>query len=388
MKILLTILLLNTYLISFGQVTKVYHEGSLPPEEQSRQSLIEKKDELEKEFHRLIGDYNITNPGKLGFGMTDKDAILQIKSKNEALLKRINSAPDLRTLENSLTSIYKQLELKNTETLITIVERNALLNIENADKRLKELNDREQKEKDDYVKNLVKIETQITDTDSKISGLNKEIKKLDDELNSLSKSSNRKSIDDFLTSKRKNKGEGINNDFLASQSKRKTSSNGDFLSGKSSSKNDILSGVSKASNDYTIVSKNGLQGVKDKAGKLLIPFKEWKIKEYRDGIALVELTLETKSFSCGGSAEIFKTGYVDNTGKFLDGYDILSEHGTTYDPHLSSNITISTSGSRGISRAELNRRRELEKKRKEEKRKSCEAEMKRWEINRIRYYSK
>ena len=54
--------------------------------------------------------------------------------------------------------------------------------------------------------------------------------------------------------------------------------------------------ISEASDDadFTIDSKNGLTGVINGSGKVLIPYKDWKIVEYKMGIAKVRKNIERK----------------------------------------------------------------------------------------------
>ena len=126
--------------------------------------------------------------------------------------------------------------------------------------------------------------------------LDTQLRDLDNQLKTLQTSSKTRSIDDFLAKKQPSTVQG---DFLSNTSSNPSSS-GDFLSSSSQPKSDFLAGNQ---NEEFIIDKkaDGLQGVKTKSGRTLIPYKKWEILQYKNGIAKVDLTVERKSFDCATS---------------------------------------------------------------------------------------
>lgn len=136
-----------------------------------------------------------------------------------------------------------------------------------------------------------------------------------------SKSSSSK---DFLASGSSSKKTSTkSNDFLASGSSKNKSN--DILSEKKDSKSDFLDDKTNSS-DYKIDYKDGKVGVISKSGKVLIPYKEWQILTYHNGIAKVSIPLETKKCHCYLQRYYYgyanKIGYVDKSGNFIDGFEV------------------------------------------------------------------
>lgn len=127
------------------------------------------------------------------------------------------------------------------------------------------------------------------------------------------------SIDDFLAQKKQKQPA---NDFLSNKS---SSSSNDFLS-SNENEDDFLS--TKPELKGKIENRDGKEGVVDDKGNILIPFRNWDVVEYKNGIASVSIELETFSNSKQGvgyyTASVYKYGYVDSSGEFLDGYRIKS----------------------------------------------------------------
>jgi hypothetical protein len=72
-------------------------------------------------------------------------------------------------------------------------------------------------------------------------------------------------------------------------------------------------------NSFEIQTKNNLQGVANQAGEILIPFKNWEIKEFKQGIAQVKIKIDQKA-SCTTNHYIgaFKEGFVGQDGHFIE----------------------------------------------------------------------
>lgn len=141
--------------------------------------------------------------------------------------------------------------------------------------------------------------------------------------------------------KRSSRLEWLNNELLLEEAKE--SSLDDELLGMSSSSdsssildesNEELDFLSKTSGvndkDYSIEYKDGKYGVINiKTKKVLIPFRRWDIQSYDDGIAEVRLHLKSETVckvrNGSYSFKIYKKGYVDNTGEFLDEPEIVAD---------------------------------------------------------------
>ena len=209
----------------------------------------------------------------------------------------------------------------------------------------KEYNKRENKE----------VEEEKSDTDeSEIEDfLTEETTTLDD--NFLTENENTSDItdDSFLT-------ESDDEDFLSSGSQD------DFLAGKSSNKT-----------SHKIDYKGSMQGVIDeKTGKVLIPYRNWRINEFTDGLA--EVSIQIDRFECNGIVTAYKVGYVDITGEFLDGYDIDFSH---YQESHYALLKLSTTKSNYDYDPEKERRKKREQERRDRERKE-KARIKRERCNR------
>jgi len=110
-------------------------------------------------------------------------------------------------------------------------------------------------------------------------------------------------------------------DFLANLDRQ---SEGDFLEqmdrelAREGAESDPASGAG-----WLITSRGGQNGVVDRDGETLVPFRDWTITEYRDGIARVERIVARKE--CGGSGtnypywwQIVEIGFVARSGAYLD----------------------------------------------------------------------
>lgn len=179
--------------------------------------------------------------------------------------------------------------------------KNAENNVRNGKNRLSEIDNKQQDKQ--------KLNQQMLELDRELQGLKNKSKTIDNELSSYK--TNSKNINDFLAAKT-SKSNKNNVDFLSKETKT-NSNNTDFLS-KTSTNDDFISKKTEKE-DYTIDYKDGQQGVVSKSGKLLIPYKNWKIVEYKGGIAKVNIDLD--SYSCTGNSLIaYKEGFVDASGNF------------------------------------------------------------------------
>ncbi|PLX13427.1 MAG: hypothetical protein C0598_03625 [Marinilabiliales bacterium] len=123
-----------------------------------------------------------------------------------------------------------------------------------------------------------------------------------------------KSNDDFLAAEASASGD----DFLKEDSKSKDD---DFLS-EDKDDDSFLSDDKKKADDFKIDTKDGKTGVINSKGRILIPYRDWSIIEFKDGVAKISYYFD--KFECNGKtkAYAYKTGYVDSSGDFLDGFKI------------------------------------------------------------------
>lgn len=163
----------------------------------------------------------------------------------------------------------------------------------------------------------------------KIKKLDKEVKSLDEQLKRSEerlrqrKKKKRLSLDDFVKTKSKKvtKTKSLS-DFLTKGSSK--SLTGGSSHKKSKSLADQLGGLESKNDSKTTINiktRNGLTGVVDSRGKVLIPFRKWNIKQYKMGIAEVTIPVNTKVI-CSRSITTYKKGFVNKSGQFVDGYDV------------------------------------------------------------------
>lgn len=179
--------------------------------------------------------------------------------------------------------------------------------------------------------------------------------------------------------------------------KKKNNSNSDFLSKSSASSNDFLSKSNSSSNDFLspsgskdgeITYRDGKQGVVNKAtGKTLIPFKDWRIQKFQSGIALVEIKVDDYNKKCSGAdgsyqANAYKSGFVDHTGTFVDGYEITFSGGWKDKLYLRLNV-----GSDNRSSEEKAAARKRSRQRKALAQEECREAYLAWKENIINTYN-
>ena len=137
----------------------------------------------------------------------------------------------------------------------------------------------------------------------------------------------------------------------------------------------------------------------DDKGNILIPYREWEIKEYDLGIAKVLLKIASKT-ACS-IIYAYKTGFVGSDGNFIGGFQIDFDE---FEPQAAPNLTIihrTENPYRGTTNRakydaweaqqradERRRQREAEQKKKEEelKRKQCQQAANEWKRSIISRY--
>lgn len=200
------------------------------------------------------------------------------------------------------------------------------------------------------------------------------------------------SLDDFLaTSPHRSSTQNTTGDFLASKPSSQKSQSDDFLASDNQNNKDFLSGNQNTTKGK-IQTKGNQQGVISPTGKILIPFREWKIEAYKNGIAKVAITVG--KYSCTGyDAEAHKVGFVDQTGNFLDGFQIEfkdEKYNWVDDSHSGPVIRLTTDSRADVNRShEAYERRQREMKRRFETEKAqCTSEIASWEKQILNQYKK
>lgn len=390
-RISLLLLALNTININ-AQAAKVYSEGG-------QNSISDKQRENGISFLTPITS-NLENAKK---AINKASKLIANATSEKDIINALNLANQAKSFAETGKAAYFKIQ-KRTEknfslNTIYLKELNKNIGVANyylenksrwiADMKIK-------KREEEFLKKggTVKVDNEIKAIENNIQlekkkslKLNKSASLLENELRNLNKVRNKKQITDFLAQKSSPK-KSQSFDFLAKTSKNSSKQNNDFLAKKSTKNEDFLSEVTKADKNFIIDQKGGKQGVKTKSGKVLIPYRNWKIKKYIGGIALVDIIIESKKFDCGEGI-IVKRGYVDNSGKFLDGYDIIGEKVTYYEPYAYRMLLTSTKNSLAQDIAARRRHAKNEKLRKQKKAnkdKTCNLQITKWQINRLKFY--
>lgn len=99
-------------------------------------------------------------------------------------------------------------------------------------------------------------------------------------------------------------------------------SDDDFWSGGSNKKSKGSTKSSRrtqAQNDQVIVEKNG---VKTASGKILIPYRDWLVRSFKDGVAVVSIIERSSDLSVGDCGKVTgyrsTTGSVNNQGEWIE----------------------------------------------------------------------
>lgn len=393
-KLLLTIIILTIFTLpNFCQtVAKVRLEEGVSDSEKRRQDIENQIYSLEKELWKLEGSLNLTNTiSKRHFpNFTDKARVNGEIKRNQEILDKINSNPRLYSLANKINSLSNKINKTSREgKTVKDIEKVARENIRNGNSRLNELNG-EKVEKDNEDAKDAAHENLMAELDRELQLEEQQLLVEKREIEQFVNENKIGSIDDFLSENAKpDKADDF--DFLADES-NSDSGMEDFLA-EDDSKADILNDEAPKNTEFKIDRQGNTQGVIDGNAKVLIPYRNWKIKEYKDGIAKV--AVEIASHSCKGTSTAYKVGFVDGSGEFLDGYAVEFGYIGPYVPFYSGLTIISYDENyydeervreRERKKRE-NKRREEEKKRKARaKRIRCEKEVATWKKRIINQY--
>lgn len=284
------------------------------------QEILKKEKSLSKqktELHSIIA--------KSTFGFRPSKGSAKAKYENlivdsRNILRKIdegNFIPKCKEINKMRKSIDSYSESWNKCPGINDLIKKANENISWAKSQLEEKTEEETKEKSSKYAHKQKMKSLDAELQKELSKTPKQKKR------------DTRSVKDFLSTVKKTKSN--NNDFLANNNTNKA--NNDFLSGIASTKKE------KSKKDFEIKSKDGKQGVISSNGKILIPFKEWRILEFYKGVAKVMLKIDNIPFKDDYgynvytiSFEVFKQGYVDFSGKFLEEPIIVVEGGCDFSP--------------------------------------------------------
>jgi len=151
-------------------------------------------------------------------------------------------------------------------------------------------------------------------------------------------------------------------------------------SSKSFSKKFNIKTDEKEGDSFEIEKQGDYTGVISSKGKILIPYKKWEVINYKYGIAEVKLVVARKSI-CNTSLTVYKTGFVDSTGEFIEGFNIDVSENKMYTNNNRAVLTLTAvyKENYSISQLENSRRRSAYKRnqdiaaKKYERRKKREA---------------
>lgn len=380
MKLLLLIPLLFCTISVNAQTATVIKDGErLYDKDVREQKIRAEKNKKEQELDAIVTRLNLSDKiydwGNYAT-WDNKEKLNEQIAINEKIAYTYDKNPTIFTLCNKIESLNAQLE-EGRKLFDGACERHtynrqqARKNSNNAKARIDELNGIIKNEK----LNKKTLQAEMNLLDKELQEVTNNSKNLSSQLDAINNKNKSTSLDDFLASNNSN---NTSNDFLAEPAR----SNNDFLSGSSSGSSDDFLSETNHSTDFKITSKDGLTGVVDANGNVLIPFKSWSIIEHKMGIAKVSTVVANKSFnagSCvgGANAKITKMGFVNSLGDYITDPTLTSyvSWQSRACPKLVSNDDYYNVNSE--------RYRAKEKKEYEYKKEKAKNEAQQWAINYI-----
>lgn len=389
-KILCLWIFLSFFSQAFSQTSSVIGENVATPEEIKENKRIQKlQDEIlikENAVKKLMNESDLHYASAFPYYLNEfdkKEKLNDVIKKNQNLYSRANTA-QFHSMCNDINSKYSQLNKKPTVpcTWLKKIRKISKENINKAKKGIANIG----KKKKKTASKVNNIENDINELDNALGAINESSSSNKKAIRDYNNSYKEKSIDDFLKTNSKSKNKSKINDFLSSSTNNENKKKG----------NDFLSGISKppafsdsdASKGYKIDYKNSSQGVLDIAGNILIPYKNWKIKEYKDGIAKVSIEIDSYQNSCSSKAygsiyaNAYKTGFVDKSTRFIDGYKITFRGG--FQSRYTGLIIQRGTDNRSYEEKQASKRRY--EKRRRLARKECEAKFYEWKTSIINRY--
>jgi hypothetical protein len=332
-KITLILIFLLISIRLFSQSGVVIEKSTITSEERRVQKIEDEIEQIQigwkKDFHELFHNPKYS-PANKHNGMT-KAQLQEVIRKNESALYFIQ-VTDLQGKCERINQLKKNINRHSGDECSAINNRVNKLKSDNAwaNEQLRKLgikNSQENFAREKHQIDINKLDNEISELDKLLASDNEELKNY--------KKNNTRSLDDFLSEKgddvlnKSSKRKSNNLDALLTSSNNKKTAKGNSLDdllltndtgGKNNGLDKSLS-VSSTKSSHKVISKNNLQGVVNGSGDILIPFKEWKIIEFKMGIAKVKKKIESRSF-CSVTHTAYKEGFVDNSGEFIDGYKI------------------------------------------------------------------
>lgn len=366
MKLLLLTSLLFFAISANAQTATVVAEGrSLTNKEISEENIKLKISKKEKERGEIDKKYNLSIPvyDWQGYATFDsKEKLNEHIAKYDKIANDIFHNSNILSVCNEIDNLKSQISGSKSNACGSYNKnlRLARKNAANAKARIKQLNDVVEKEK--YKANTHQSEMDFLDKE--LQGITSNSNQLSSQLGNVNKNNSSQSLDDFLASSN-----NTSNDFLS----EKNNNNSDFLS------------ETNYSTDYKITSKDGLNGVVNSKGEVLIPFKDWKILEYKMEIAKVSLRITEKAFPVEKSSDkyycyINKVGFVDKTGQYINESTLTSEFSFSGMP---AGLWLSpTNDDRSVE--QIKRDRDRIRKLSETRKQQAKNEAQEWALNYIK----
>ena len=370
----------------FSQNTaKVTVEGKLTSEEIRRQKVRDKIRVLEKSFYadkRKFDNLNNNIRRTGSFSSFKKEDIVNFISRCDKALQFANSM-NLDGRHKEIVALYKSVGIKKSTDSFDSLIKNIKRFKFNANNELNEKIKKDKKEKSNKLIDALNSKKHK----STIAELDKESKKLDNLLERKKKSKN---IDDFLKSK------NITNKTLISLTTKSTKTKSlKSLTKKNKKSKSLSNKINKTLTDknkgvsFKIINRiNDISGVVDGSGKTIIPFRKWKINSYKYGIAKVSIPFD--SFKCTAFDEFawkeefatyataYKVGFVDESGSFIDGFEVEVSGGGVYRGIW---LTSYPRNETYAQREARERRAKIREQKKSAAKKRCLIEVKRWKLS-------
>jgi len=379
-KVLFVALFLFAGFYSYAQKpVSVTIEGEMTPEEKRIQKVRDRIRELEKPFSVDKQKFdnlnnNIRRTGS--FSNLKKEDILDFISRcNKAL--GFATSKNLNGRFEQIATLKESINLKGRSGSFNDLIKNIKRFKAKANNGIDLL---EKKDKDIAIEKIkdknLKVDLDNLENESK--RLDELLKKSTQKLEKQSSKKKFKNIDDFFNSKKSTKnGQSFSKKF-ADKNKKKFFSK--KTSSKSFSKKFNIKTDEKEGDSFEIEKQGDYTGVISSKGKILIPYKKWEVINYKYGIAEVKLVVARKSI-CNTSLTVYKTGFVDSTGEFIEGFNIDVSENKMYTNNNRAVLTLTAvyKENYSISQLENSRRRSAYKRnqdiaaKKYERRKKREA---------------
>lgn len=365
-----------------GKVTQsstvIAEKGRLFDDEIRKQNIEILIAQKEKELDQTASKYNLNNSvydWQEYATFNSKEKLNEHIAKYDKIAYDIFRNSNIFSICNEIDNLKSQIGGSKSNSCKRYTSNLAMArkNVESAKRRIDHLNGIVKKEK--HKENTHQAEMDLLDKE--LQEFKNNSNGLSSELNDINNKNTSKSLGDFLASNN-NK---TSNDFLSEPG----SNNDDFLSESSDGSSDDFLSERNHNSDFKITSKNGLQGVVNAKGEVLIPFKDWQIVEYKMGIAKVSIQVTEKLFPIYKSSDkyycrINKVGFVDKTGNYINGYTLTSKIGFSGSP---SGLWLSpVNDDRSIE--QIKRDRERIRKIQGNRKQQAQNEAKQWALNYIR----